>query len=296
MMKNKAIQTIVKLLILMLVASIYAFFFKIIVEGRGFLSTGVSGISVIISRLLGRTFGENLISIFYMFLYITLNLPLFFFAYKKISKKFLLCTMIYVLTFSVVVGFIPAEWAQVLQFDKLDDLTAAIVIGILSGLACSTTLIMGGCAGGIDIISTYLMVKKGRGIGVYNLIFNAVILSIGLIVSSIPAIIYTLVFAFFSSLVLDRYYNRNKKILLEIVTTKKDEICDYLLTHSHHGCTILKAEGAFTHEEKEVIHTVISWFQLKNMTKAIKAIDENCFIVDVNVYNVNGNFYMPPLK
>ena len=42
-----------------------------------------------------------------------------------------------------------------------------------------------------------------------------------LVFQDLSSIIYTLVYAFFSSLILDRYYNRHKKILLEIVTDKK---------------------------------------------------------------------------
>jgi uncharacterized membrane-anchored protein YitT (DUF2179 family) len=140
-------------------------------------------------------------------------------------------------------------------------------------------------------------VKKGKGVGVYSLFFNAAVLFVGLIVfKDVVSIIYTLVYAFVSSVVLDHYYTRSKKIMLEIITNKKDEICDCLLKNSHHGCTIIPAVGAYTNEDKQVIHAVISWSQLKSVTKAIRNIDEKCFIIDLHVYNVNGDFYIPPIK
>ena len=298
MTKNKILKGTAKVLCIMLAAAIYAFFFKVIVEGRGFLAMGASGVAVILSRVIGDSINkESLESILYMIIYISINIPLFIFGYFKVSKKFVLKTMCFVITFSLVVGFIPTSLGEQLGFTKLDDLTSAVLIGLISGFACAVALFMNGCAGGLDIITTYLNEKKGRGIGVYNFIFNASVLLIGLIVfRSIPSIIYTLVYAFFSSLILDRYYARNKKILLEIVTTKKDEVCKYLLDNSHHGCTVLEAKGAYTNEQKYVIHTAISWFQLKNMSRAIMAIDNHCFIIDLSVYNVNGVFYMPPIK
>lgn len=298
MMKNKLLKNIIKILAIVLAASIYAFFFKVIVEGRGFLAMGASGFAVILSRLISSSIDkQSLQSVLYMIIYICINIPLFVFGFMKISKKFILKTMCFVITFSLVVGFVPASLGEQLGFNQLDDLTSAVLIGLISGGACAIALLDGGCAGGLDVVATYLNVKKGKGIGVYSFIFNCIVILLGLLIfKDIPAIIYTLVFAFVSSIILDKYYARNKKILLEIVTTKKDEVCAYLLENSHHGCTILSAKGAYTNEEKYVIHTAISWFQLKSMSKAIMNIDSHCFIIDLSVHNVNGDFYLPPIK
>ena len=298
MVKNKKVNFALRILLVIACASLYAFFFKVIVEGKGFLAMGASGIAVIISRAIGMAMDNSqIVSLLYMIFNLIINIPLFVFGYKKISKKFILFSMIFVVTYSLVVGFVPSSLGESLGFSVLDEITSAVLIGIVSGFCCAGTLFAGGCAGGLDIVSTYLNVKKGRGVGVYRFIFNAIVLAIGLIIfKDIPSIIYTLVYAFFSSMIMDRYYNRNKKILLEIVTTKKDEVCKYLLDNSHHGCTIMSAIGAYTHEDKNVIHTVISWFQLRSMTKAIREIDNSCFIINLNVYNVNGVFYIPPIK
>ena len=298
MMKNKHLDFFIKILCEIGCASFYALFFKIIVEGRGFLAMGVSGIAVIISRIIGiKLADQSIVSIIYMICYILINIPIIIFGYKKISKKFVLLTLIYVVTFSVVVALIPASFSTTLGFNELDDLTSAVIIGLISGLSCAGALFFGGCAGGLDIISTYLNVKKGKSIGVYNFIFNAIVLTIGLAAfKNVPSIVYTLVYAFFSSLILDKYYNRNKKVMLEIITTKKDEVCSYLMERFHHGCTIIDAKGAYTNDDKKVIHTVISTFQLKSVTRAIKQIDEKSFIIDIEVFKLNGEFYMPPIK
>ena len=296
--KNDKLKEALKIFTIVVVAIIYALFFKIIVEGRGFFATGGNGVAIIISRVMAMLANNNALeSKLYMIIYIAINIPLFVFSYKKISKKFTIYTAIFIGVYSLMVGFIPESFGAFLGLEELDNLTSAVIIGLITGGSSAVTLFMGGCAGGLSIVSTYLNVKKGRSIGVYNLIFNTCILFVGFIIfNNIVSVIYTLVYAFFSSLVLDRYYNRNKKILLEIVTTKKDEISNYLLEHSHHGCTIINAQGAYTHEGKFVIHTVISWFQLKHMTSAIKELDPHCFVIDLNVYAVNGEFYIPPIN
>lgn len=298
MKKTKYLDFIVRALLLMLSASVYAFFFKVIVEGRGFLAMGASGVAVIGSRVIANILNNPaLTSVFYMILYILINIPIIIFGFKRISKKFILLTLIYVLTFSSVVAIIPENLGLLLGFNNIDNATSAVLIGIMSGFSCSAAFILGACAGGLDTISVYLNVKKGKSIGVYNFIFNAMVLFVGLCVfRDVASIVYTLIYAFVSSVVIDRYYNRNKKVMLEIITSNKKDVCDYLLANSHHGCTILPAKGAYTNEEKYVIHTVISSFQLRSMSKAIKEIDEKAFVINLNVNHVDGAFYMPPIN
>ena len=232
-----------------------------------------------------------------MVIYILINIPIIIFGYKNISKKFILLTLIYVVTFSITVAIVPEDLGAKLGFNYIDNATSAVLIGILAGFSCSSAFLLGACAGGLDTISVYLNVKKGKTIGVYNFVFNAIVLFIGLCVfRDVASIVYTLIYAFTSSVVIDRYYNRNKKVLLEIITTHKEDVCSYLLEKSHHGCTILPAKGAYTNEEKYVIHTVISSFQLRSMSRAIKEIDNKAFVINVDVNHVDGAFYMPPIK
>jgi len=297
MIKNRKVEYLLRFMLIALSACVYAFFFKVIVEGRGFLSMGASGVAVILSRVINKITESDIESILYMIFYLGINLPLLIFGYKKISKKFILVTLIYVAIYSIVVGFIPSHWGEVLGFNELDDLTSAILIGLVSGLSCIGALVAGGCAGGLGILSSYLNVKKGKGVGTYNLIFNTSVIFMGFLVfRDVPSIIYTLFYAFFSSLIVDKYYNKDKKILLEIVTTKKEEVCNYLLEHSHHGCTIIEAKGAYTNENKQVIHTAISFYQLKSMIRGIKRIDEHSFVIELSIHKVYGGFYMPQEK
>ena len=298
MLKNKYLNFVFKSLVMFLAAAVYAFFFKVIVEGRGFLAMGASGVAVIASRVFATSISkESLTSVFYMICYMLINIPIIIFGFKNISKRFISLTLVYVATFSITVALVPADLGIKLGFNLIDNATSAVLIGLISGVSCAIAFTMGGCAGGLDIVSAYLNVKKGKSIGIYNLLFNAIVLFIGLIAfKDVASIVYTLIYAFVSSVVLDRYYNRNKKILLEIDPTKKDEVCSYLMINSHHGCTVLPARGAYTNEEKHVIHTVISSFQLRSISKAIKDIDNKSFVINLNVNQVDGEFYMPPIN
>ena len=105
MIKNKYVSRTARISLVILAAVAYAFFFKVIVEGRGFLAMGVSGIAVILSRSIGAWVDKvNIESILYMIFNLAINLPLLIFGYKKISKKAL--SPILLIVISAVLGII----------------------------------------------------------------------------------------------------------------------------------------------------------------------------------------------
>lgn len=296
-MKEKEIPIYTRLLVTIIVAFIYGIFFKAIVESHSFYAMGTSGIAVISSRLLYKVMPSLSTSMLYMIIYLTLNIPLFLFAYKKISKRFVTTTLAFTLSFSLTIGLMPLSFINKLGLQSLDPLTSAILIGIVGGFCCAMSFRMGGSAGGLDIIATYLNVKKGKSIGTYILVMNTTILFLGLIIdNNVSILVYTLFYSFFCSLVLDKYYNRNKKVLLEIITSEQEKICNKLMEIGHHGCTVMKASGAYTHMDKFVIHTAISAFQEKKIRNLIKEIDDKSFVISFIIESVDGKFYMPPIK
>ena len=64
-----------------------------------------------------------------------------------------------------------------------------------------------------------------------------------------------------------------------IVTTKPEEIREYIIKNLHHGATILKGEGAFTGAEKTMIHTVCRRIEAVGLQKMVKEIDPSAFII-----------------
>lgn len=298
-MKKENIKEILKKLIAILVSSfICAMAIKLIVQPKQFLSGGVSGLSVLISRYTAMKLDKsNMESLYYSILYTTLNIPVFIFGFKKLGRRFVFYSLINVLLFSVLVSLIPSSWYSLFQFDSIDTLTLAIVAGILSGTASVIAFSNSFSQGGTDIISMYLSRTKGKGIGNYNLLMNAVILFLGGVVfKDFDSLIYTIIYFFVSSLVVNNLYIGHKKMLVEVVTKKADELTDKLMQESHHGCTILDAVGAYSKENKKILRIVVSSNQTKRVCEIIKQIDENSFTTLVNVNQVNGKFYIPPLN
>lgn len=298
MKKDNVLEIGIKLLKILLAAFLLAVVIKLVVQPNKFLSGGVSGLTLLISRYVSISIEkENLESLMYSILYVVFNIPIFIFGFKKVGKHFIYYSIINVLLFTLFVSIIPSSWVSLFQLDKIDMLTSALLAGILSGVSAVISFQGEFSAGGTDIIAMYLSRSKGKGIGSYSFAMNVVILVVGgIIFKDYASLIYTVIYFFTNTLVINNLYIGHKKTLVEIVTDKSDDLIDVLMNDSHHGCTVIDALGAYSKKEKKVLRIVIAANQTKRICKIIKRIDDNSFTTLVNVSQVNGEFYIPPIK
>ena len=71
LIENEKIKNILKTVAVALIAVVYALFFKLIVEARGFFSTGGNGVALIIARTIGLIAKDDSYqSVLYMVVYI----------------------------------------------------------------------------------------------------------------------------------------------------------------------------------------------------------------------------------
>lgn len=298
-MEKKEIKKIIKrVLVVIICALFYSVAIKLIVQPNKFLAGGVSGITVLVSRALSIAINkESLESILYSVFYVIFNLPIFIFGFKKIGKKFILFSIINVILVSLLVSVIPSSLYEILQFNTLDPLTSSILAGLLTGVSCALAYANSFSNGGTDIIAMYLSRNKGKGIGTCNFIMNVSILVVGgLVFKDFDTLVYTVIYFFINSLVVNNLYIGQKKVLLEIVTSESEKLSSELMKVSHHGCTILDVVGAYSHTNRKMLRLVVHSNQTRLICDIVKKIDPHSFTTIMEVKRVNGNFYLPPLN
>ena len=64
-----------------------------------------------------------------------------------------------------------------------------------------------------------------------------------------------------------------------IITTKPDEIINYITSEIHHGATVIEAKGAYTGDGKSVIMTVCRRSEAIKLRKKVEEIDIHSFII-----------------
>ena len=298
MKKENVKEIIIKLVLIVVASFLYGLGIKRIVQPKNFLSGGVAGFTVLVSRYVSIKLDKaQLESLLYSILYIAFNVPIIIFGLKKVGKQFIYYSIINVVLFSTFVSVIPSTWFYKLQLDSLDMLTSAIVVGLLCGVSSVICFLNGFSTGGTDIISMYLSRTKGKGIGSYNFVINAFILLIGGIVfKDFASLIYTIIYFFINTLVINNLYIGHKKVLMEIITNKSDILVDKLMEESNHGCTILDVVGAYSKKEKKMLRIVIASNQTRRICEKIRELDKDSFTTLVEVKQVAGKFYVPPIK
>lgn len=299
--KNQKIWFIISVVLYLLLSGfLYAISMTCFVnsEGSNLLTSGISGLALIISRYVLPDLGVTLdVNLMFSILYVVFNIPLFFIAYKNIGKIFAILTFSNVILTSTVISSINPEIWSFLKVDTMEDITIALFAGIFTGLAIGFALKGNFSTGGTDILSLSLSIKKGVSFGKYQMMFNGLIMVLGGFLSrEWNAILYTFVYLGTSSYVVDLIHTKNRKVMLEVISTKGEEIASVLLKEAHHGVTLLEGIGAYTKEKKNLLHVVVSTYQLTEIVAIIKSIDDSSFVMQIPVSNIYGRFYIPPFK
>lgn len=246
-------------------------------------STGLMGFSQELAALASHLTG---VSDQTGIIYFILNIPIIVLGWLKVGKKFTIRTLIAVIFISFFQIIIPSDKVLV-----ADPLLAIITSGLFIGSGIGITLKRGASTGGTDIIVLYISLVKGKSFGVYNLIFNLIVI-IGaiLITSDLQVAILMLILIYTVGVMIDKIHNSHEKLTLLVMTTKADSVTESLLKGTARGVTVVDSRGGLTKAENNTLITTISKAQLYACLSAIKAADEKAFINILPVENVVGFF------
>ncbi len=247
-------------------------------------STGLMGLSQEVAVMFSRFTG---LPDFTGQIYFLLNIPIIILGWLKVGKKFTLRTFWAVILISLFQIIIPSDIIIV-----SDPLLAVITSGILIGAGIGLSLRSGASTGGTDIIVLYVSLVKGKAFGVYNMLFNLIVI-IGaiLVTGDLQIAILMLILLYTTGVVIDKIHNSHVKVTLLIMTYKAEEVTSSLLAgSSSRGVTVLESKGGLTKADNNTLVTTISKGQLYACLSAIKSADEKAFINILPVENVVGFF------
>jgi uncharacterized membrane-anchored protein YitT (DUF2179 family) len=269
------------------------------------ITGGVSGLAQITNRLfdvlnlLNQIENRSLQAIFYFIF----NIPIFILAYTKIGKRFAIFSFINVITTSIFIEVIPHDWTQLITISE-DLLSRAIIAGLIQGISSSLAYLMDISSGGMDVITVYFANVKSTSVGKYAFGINVVIyllftvlylLNTDSMTGALNAIIFSVIYSFTTSRVVDAINIRNKKTQLQIVTSRTD-LPKILMEKFYHGCTVVQAKGGFTNSLKYIVYMVVSSREVASVVKHIRTVDPESFIDESPSHQVYGKFFIKPIK
>ena len=213
------------------------------------------------------------------------QIPLLILGYVKLSRKFSIYSILSVVIISTFLALPITE-----SFLPNDALGSSLAGGILIGLGNGLLLRSGASSGGTTILFQYLSIKTSKTVGIYQIIYNATIISIAGIIFSPAVAIYTIISQIISSIVIDMIHTGYNFMKLEIITDKGPEIVSNLTQNLPHGVTFVEATGAYSHLAKTIVYCVISVHEMDVYLNRIKGIDPKAFVIIMGVQKVRGNF------
>jgi uncharacterized membrane-anchored protein YitT (DUF2179 family) len=271
-------------------------------EPASLYSGGVTGIAQLISNSCSRFFNLKIDLGLIVFL---INIPILIFGWKKVSKRFVICSVISIILQTVLMN----EIIPVIDFgintglnpitgvmfpgsgSEMDLLLLSFVGGFISGVGSALALRYGTSTGGVDILAQAVSFKKNISIGFISLVVNVIIAILGAFLFGNPAVaFYTIIRIIVQSVITDKVHTAYNFLKVEIVTTKTQEVSQLLLSDIGRGITIINAIGAYTHTEKSVLEIIISSYEMHRVIDDAKRVDPSVFITVSPVRRVIGNF------
>lgn len=284
--KNKKVRLFITTVSVVLAAYMQAAVIQAFIQPSDLLSSGFTGVAILIEKITSNFFGFSFSVSMGMIL---LNVPVAILCYKSISPKFTF--------FSLLQVFLASFFLKVLDFQPVfDDLLLNIVFGgFLYGLLTVVALKGNASTGGTDFIALYVSNKKGKSIWEYVFVFNTIILIIFGAMFGWEHAGYSILFQFISTKTIDSFYHRYERVTLQITTSHAEALMIAYTRKFKHGISCIDAIGGYSHKKMNLLHTVVSSYEVQDIIALMREIDPKVIVNVVKTEDFFGGFYQAPI-
>ncbi len=248
----------------------------------GLFPGGFAGVSLLIQRSLLKFAGVELP---YSLLYLALNAFPVYISFRYIGRRFTLYSLLMIAVSSLLADIMPS-------YTVTDDAVLCSVFGgLLNGLAVVCCLFADATSGGTDFIAIYFAERRGKDM--WNVIFagNCAVLAVAGLLFGWNSALYSIIFQFASTQVLNMLYHRYQKATMLIITSCPDELYGEVQRLAHHSATKFAGRGCFRGEEKFLLYTVVSGDQAGALAKELRKADPDVFINVLQTKELLGKFF-----
>ncbi len=267
-------------LIIIFGAGIYALGVHCFTAPNNIAPGGVTGIATIISYVTGAKLG-TLISV--------INIPLMIAGFILLNRKTMIKTLIGVASLSLMTDYV-LKGVPVYIAENGGGILASIFGGLLMGAGLGIVYAREGTTGGTDIINKIInRFKPEIKLGQISFLINAgVALSGYFVYKNLDVVLYAIVSVFVQARVIDMLvYGGLEGKFLMIFSEKPQEIAERLLKQKR-GVTLLKGEGAYSGEERQVVCIAVHKNEYVKVKRIVKETDPNAFVIITGASEVLG--------
>ena len=267
---------------------IYSLGINLFVVPNNLYTGGVLGFAQLVRTALVSAFNLNYKIDISAIIYYLINIPLFFIGYKKISRTFCVRTLFTVTVNTIFLAILPIPSEPLIN----NLLANTIIGGIFAGLGVGMVLSTGSSTGGTDIIGIAIAKNTEKvTVGSIGLSFNVIIYTICGINHGIETMIYSIIYAVYETIMIDRNHTLNIKSEAIIFTKENpDKMIKFINYELKRGATYWEAVGGYTETKTYIVFTVLSKYERMRLERHMHEFDEKAFMVGDDGILVRGNF------
>ena len=270
---------LVKISELVLGITIAAIGFNIFLYPSNIVTGGVSGLSIIFNRYYGIQ-----PALFILIINLFLLLISFMIIGVENTKRSIFGSILYPIMVQVT-----SKFSLLLDISSKDKLLVAIFGGLVCGIGYGLVYRAEYTTGGSDIIIGIVQKLTKRSTRASMLMVDGLIVIVGGFAFGITRFMYACIVLYIIS------YLTNKMLVgvsnskaFYIVTSKVDEVKDFVINELGHSITVMDAKGSFTKKKNPVLFTVIPTKEYYKFKEGREIIDSEAFFTVVDAYEVLG--------
>lgn len=261
-------------------ALIYAFAIEGFLVPSHIIDGGITGISMILSKISAKPLGIFIILI---------NLPFIILALQKLGKRFVFCTFYAIMIFAIGVTIFSRLLHGDCIIPDLELFLVSIFGGLILGSGVGLVIRNGSSLDGTEIMAIYATKKIAFSVGEIIMFINLFIFTLAGFVYDWQHALYSIVTYFVAYKTMDvviEGLNESKSVF--VITDYSEEIGKDIMEKMDVSVTYIDAEGGYSGAKKRIVYCVISRLQVQKLKEIAKDTDPRAFIAIENVYEVEG--------
>ena len=258
-----------------------AFGLKGFLLSSGFIDGGVTGVSMLLSAVLGFPLWPFILII---------NIPFIVVGYSQLGRKFALKSTL------AIAGL--ATCLALVKFPNVtpDKLLTAVFGGFFLGAGIGLAVRGGAVLDGTEIAA--LLVSKGSHllrVGDVILILNIVIFSAAAFFLGVEAAMYSILTYFAASRTLDFLVHGLEEYTAIIITSaRSEEIRQAIIRDLNRTVTVYNGRGGLTDQPQDILYCVVTRLEIGRVSTLAKEIDPEAFLVVHPLADASGGVIKKP--
>ena len=266
--------------------------FVLFIEYSGYVVGGVGGVALVFESFFpGLIATSDLITI--------LMWTLFVLGWILVGTKFALKTLPATILYPVFIKMTEAlinnpniyiQGQTLMQtFESLNPIMCVVFGGVIYGMGAGMIFSVGGSSGGLDIpaaiFNKYFHIK----LDVILFLQDAVVISLGIVHLGLEPALLGITMTYIMTRLVNRVMMGNdENMMVYIISSKYEEINQFILKQLDRGTTLIPCKGGFTGSDRIEIQVVIDKVDFVKLQKYIREVDGDCFMSVLKARDVLG--------